>query len=200
MFQYFHQRIMNNRNKLIDIFIKYNSQINLSAIRDPDWIYQKHILDSIELNNFFNFKIWSSIADIGTWGGFPLLPLSITHPECTFTGIDSIRKKVDTVNKMIQEIWIANAKAIWTRIEDYNGPQFDYVTARAVGIIDKIIDWSYELLKKSGFYILYKQYSIEEEKILHKICKQKNLKLIKKHSYTLFAGDIQRMIYILQKN
>jgi len=194
---------MNERKKLIDTFMSYNSQINLSAIRDPEWIYQKHILDSLELNSFFKVASWSYIADIGTWWGFPLLPLAMTNPKSKFLWIDSTRKKIDTVNKMIEEIWIKNAKAVWTRIEDYIPTfeiwKFDYITARAVWMFDKIINRSIKLLKRWGFFIFYKKFSLEEETLLFKIMNAKNLKLVKKHCYKLENDDTERIIYVIQK-
>ena len=79
------------------------------------------------------------LCDIGTGGGFPLLPIAITHPEVQCIGIDATRKKIDAVNEMIAKLKIPNAKGIRTRAEDFKGDNisdkvtgFDYVTARAV--------------------------------------------------------------------
>lgn len=162
-------------------------------------------MDSLEIQKVFPLEDGLDVCDIGTGGGFPFLPLAISYPKVNFTGIDSTRKKVDAVNDMIQELGIQNAKAVRTRVEDFQG-QFDVITARAVGYIDKILQRSYPLLKKGGHYVLYKQVSQQEKTDLLELCKQGNpakdgtsLRLLDEHVYQLFPEDIQRIIYILKK-
>lgn len=186
------------RDKLIEIFLKKNQELNLSAIRDKEWIYQKHILDSLEVEKIIKFKKWETICDIGTWWGFPLLPLAIKNSNNKFVWIDARNKKIKAIQEMCDLLEITNVKTIWNRIEDEKWV-YDYITARAVGYIDKIIFRSYNILKKWGKRILYKQYDQEEKKVLEKICKQKKLNIIKEHKYTLFPWDIPRIIYIIKK-
>ena len=69
---------------LVRVFIEKNSQLNLSAIRDAKWIKIKHINDSVELNKILKIEKWKSVCDIGTGGGFPLLPLAISNPNVKF--------------------------------------------------------------------------------------------------------------------
>lgn len=190
--------IPQNWKPLIHIFLETNKIINLSAIRDEEGVFVKHILDSLELESILTFKEGSSVCDVGTWGGFPLLPLAITTPNCFFIGIDSINKKTIAVNNIIQELKIENAKCIWTRAEDHK-EQYDYVTARAVGYIDKLLHWTYHLIKKWWFLVLYKLYSLEEKEELQKRSQRNRMKIIAEHKYKLFENDIQRVIYILQK-
>lgn len=190
------------RNKLIEIFVEKNNQINLSAIRDPDDILVKHINDSIELNKILKIKNEKIICDIGTGGWFPLLPLAITNPWSNFVGIDARRKKIDAVNDMTDKLWLKNVDCIWSRIEDFKknyNTKFDYITARAVWHIDKIIPWSYDLLKKWWAFILYKQYDESEYQSLINICKKYKLYVQEQHKYKLFSWDIERIIYIIKR-
>lgn len=186
-------------DKLIDTFLEVNSHLNLSAIRDREWVKTKHVMDALEIQNIFPLQDGLKVCDIGTWWWFPLLPLAISYPKVNFVGIDSTRKKVDAINGMIKELGIHNAKAIRTRIEDYQ-EQFDVITARAVGYIDKIFTRSYHLLKKGWHYVLYKQVSEQEKADLLDLCKQWNLSLVTEHVYRLFPEDIERVIYIIRKN
>lgn len=187
-----------NRENLISIFLEKNNQLNLSAIRDYDWVMTKHILDSIELNKFFKLEKWKKVCDIWTGWGFPLLPLAMTNSDVIFVWIDARNKKVNVVNEMISELGIKNTKCIWTRIEDFN-EKFDYITARAVWYIDKIIPRSYELLKKWWYFIFYKQVNEEEFAELKKMCEKYHLEISIQHNYSLFDWDIQRVIYIIKK-
>ena len=190
---------MQNRTPLIQIFLEKNAQLNLSAIRDEEGIFVKHIQDSLEINKILTFPKGVQIVDIGTGGGFPLLPLAMTNPQANFTGIDSIKKKTVAVNEMIQSLGIPNAEVLRTRIEECKGRSFDYVIARAVAYVDKLIPRSYHLLKKGGYFILMKQVNPPEREKLLQITKEKNLILEKEHRYSLFDGDIERVIYMLKK-
>lgn len=186
------------RDNLISIFLEKNNQLNLSAIRDHDWVMNKHILDSIELNNFFGLEKWKAVCDIWTGWWFPLLPLAMTNPDVIFVWLDARRKKVDAVNEMIEKLELKNVKCVWSRIEDFD-EQFDYITARAVWYADKIIPRSYDLLKKWWCFVFYKQYDEEELKVLEKMCEKYKLKIVNTHRYSLFDWDIERVIYIIEK-
>ncbi len=86
-----------------------------------------------------------------------------------------------------------------TRAEDYKEKQFDILTARAVAYIDKLMKFTYHLVKPGGYFVLYKLNSPEEFKDLQKVAKKYKLKLVKIHKYKLFDDDIERVIYVLQK-
>lgn len=187
------------RKQLIQIFLKKNQEINLSAIRDEEGVQIKHINDSLELTTFFQFPERSHIVDIGTWSWFPLIPLALTFPQSQFTGIDSIKKKTLAVNSILEEMEIHNAHVIRTRIEEYKEETFDFLTARAVAYSDQLLKRCYHLVRKGGSFIFFKQKSLEEEEILKKSCKKYHLDIVKKHEYHLFDGDIDRIIYLLKK-
>ena len=186
-------------DNLIQIFLEKNKQINLSAIRDEDWVKVKHIQDSLELEKIINRKEWMRIADIWTWGGFPLMPLAISHPECNFVWIDSVRKKTIAVWEILDELGVKNVEMIWSRIEDIKNQSFDLVSARAVAYSDKLLNRATPLVKKWWRIALMKQVNNEEKKILLDVAKKKKLVLEEEHNYKLFEWDIDRVIYILRK-
>lgn len=99
---------MQERSDLIDLFLETNTKINLSAIRDPQGVYHKHILDSLELTTVINLSQYTTLCDVGTGGGFPLLALAKYSHDHDFslslTGIDARRKKVDAINGMIEKL------------------------------------------------------------------------------------------------
>lgn len=190
------------RKDLIDEFITINSHTNLSAIRDPKDIWVKHIQDALEINKVLILKPESKLCDVGTWGGFPLLPIAISNPKVQCIGIDSTKKKIEAIKEMVDKLKIQNVTATRTRAEEYKDPSiigYDYVTARAVGYIDKILPQIHHLVKKGGRLILYKQYTIEEYQDIIHFGKKYRFVLQKKHKYSLFEGDIQRIIYVLKK-
>ena len=190
-------------DKLIKVFLEKNKQINLSAIRDEQWVQTKHIKDSLVgldiIKKLFSDKEKISLVDVWTGSWFPLLPLAIEESNWNFVWIESVWKKVKAVNDMIQELWLENVEVIWTRAEEYKEKQFDIMTARAVAYIDKLLKFTKHLVKKWWYFVLYKLDSEEEYQDILKNCKKYNLKLIKKHPYKLFEDDVARMIYVLQK-
>ncbi len=188
---------MEKRQKLIDLFVDWNGKINLSAIREPKDIYNKHILDSLELYKIWDFEIWKKVLDVWIWWWFPLLPLAINNPEIEFTGIDSTKKKIMVVNDIIWKLWLKNINAIRKRSEEYK-EKFDYITARAVWYSTKLLPQILHLVKKRWIIILYKQNSEEERQDIVKLCKQYNLIILKEHNYLLYNGDIERKIYFLK--
>lgn len=186
-------------NLLIQKFLEKNKQINLSAIRDENWVMIKHIQDSLEFEKIIDWKEWMRIADIWTGGWFPLMPLAISHPECNFVGIDSVRKKTIAVWEILDELEVRNVEMMRTRIEDIKGLAFDLVTARGVAYADKLLNRATHLVKKWGRIALMKQVNKEEKEVLLETAKKKNLALELEYKYKLFEDDIDRIIYILKK-
>ena len=186
-------------NKLIKYFIEENSKINLSAIRNYEDIKLKHVQDSLKLFEFFSFPSNSQIADVWTGSGFPLLPLAIYSKKCKFVWIESVNKKVKAINRIIKKLQLNNVKVLWSRAENYTQQQFDFVTARAVAYADKLIKYTYHLVKKKGYFIFYKIFSEEEYDTLIKVCNQKKLIIEDRFFYKLFEQDIQRVIYLIRK-
>ncbi len=190
---------MVTRDNLIQVFLKKNEQINLSAIRDPQWVMIKHIKDSLELEKIIDRKKWMRIADIWTGWGFPLMPLAISHPECNFVWIDSVRKKTIAVGEILKELDVKNVEMIWSRIEEVKGQSFDLVTARAVAYSDKLLNWATPLIKKWWRIALMKQQNDEEKQVLINEANKNKLALETEYKYKLFQDDIDRVIYVLKK-
>jgi len=187
------------RKQLIHIFLEKNNQINLSAIRDEDGIYTKHILDALEVQKIFKFEKGIEVCDIGTGGWFPLLPLAIQNPEVKFTGMDCVRKKTIAVEDIAKQLWLTNIELLRKRAEECKDRQFDVITARSVAYVDKLLPWTKHLLKQWGCRILFKQVDEEERQALLRLCKSMNLRLEQRHRYKLFEGDIERVIYVIRR-
>jgi 16S rRNA (guanine527-N7)-methyltransferase len=190
-----------DREKLIAVFLDWNSKINLSAIRDADGVREKHILDSLELLKIIDIDDWLEALDLWTWGGFPLLPLAMMHPKVKRTGIDARKKKVDVVNSMIAELWITNTQAIWWRIEEHK-KQYDLITTRAVAYADQLFSRALPRLRSGGLLAMYKMFTSQEDETILSLMRQYRLKPIALHHYRLEHDlpEVQRILYVLQKN
>ncbi len=195
--------------RFLEIFIEKNSQINLSAIREPSWIILKHFLDSVMLNIFINFgeqqildnrKI--KIADIGTWWWFPLIPLAITNEKIDFLWIDSVWKKLKAIDEFVIDLWIKNIKTINKRAEDVwkdekYREQFDFVVSRSVAYLPTLLEYSIPLLKKWWIFCAYKLDDKEELKSSKKILKKLQTKIIKVKNYKISWQ--KRVIIFMEK-
>lgn len=134
-------------NKFQDLYSVYelwNSKINLISRKDFENLYIHHILHSLSILKFIEFKNGTKVLDVGTGGGFPGVPLAILFPEVEFTLIDGIGKKILAVNSIIKDLKINNAKGINIRAEDLS-EKSDFIVARAVGSLDKF----YPLIQKN---------------------------------------------------
>lgn len=194
-----------DRQNFIDVFLAKNQQLNLSAIRDVDGVFVKHICDAIQLKTVEKqlgiqvLQDGNKVLDVGTGGGIPLLPLACMYPQVQFTWLDSVRKKTEAVLDMAQSMELQNVQVIWSRAEEFKWWQYDCLTARAVAFSDILFKRTYSLVKKWWYFILYKMFSEEEESRLDSYVLQKKMSYISKHYYKLFDDDIQRVIYVIQK-
>jgi 16S rRNA (guanine527-N7)-methyltransferase len=191
---------MKKFEKFLEIFMEKNSQINLSAIRDKDWIIEKHFIDSIMLNVFVELE-WK-VADMWTGWGFPLIPLAIINPEVKFTWIDSVAKKLKAIDEFVEELWLNNvttlnwrAEEIWQNL-DYR-EQFDYVTSRATAYFPTLLEYVIPLLKEGWIFAAYKLDDKEELKSAKKALSRLWAKILKVKNYRL--ADQDRTIVLIQK-
>ena len=137
--------------KLYDLYKELNKKINLISRKDFDNFYLHHVIHSMSLLNYINNKK-IKIIDLGTGGGLPGLPLSIFLNKCEFYLIDSIKKKIDCVNIIVDELNINNVNTINSRVEDIS-IQSDIIISRATSNIDNILKWTKNSIKKKGLLL-----------------------------------------------
>ncbi|MBO5382448.1 MAG: 16S rRNA (guanine(527)-N(7))-methyltransferase RsmG [Bacteroides sp.] len=116
---------------LYDLYIDWNSKINVISRKDITNLYEHHVLHSLGIAKIINFRPGTKVMDLGTGGGFPGIPLAILFPETHFHLVDSIGKKVRVANEVANSIGLKNVTFCHERAEEEK-QKFDFVVSRAV--------------------------------------------------------------------
>ncbi len=124
----------------------WNERINLISRKDAENIEEHHLLHALTMTKVLRPAVGAAFADIGTGGGFPGLVLAIVYPECRFTLVDSVGKKIVAVTAMADELGLKNVRGLAVRAETIR-EKFDYVTGRAVTALPAFLGWAGPLLK-----------------------------------------------------
>lgn len=188
------------------MLIQKNEVINLTAITEFEEVLSKHFLDSLMMIKVKKPINEDSLIDIGTGAGFPGIPLKIVFPELKVVLLDSLNKRVQFLNEVIEELKLENIVAIHGRAEDIAKKeeyreQFTICVSRAVANLSSLSEYCLPFVKIGGSFIPYKSGKIDEELI-----DAKNAifllggKLINKYEFTLPDSDIYRCLLDIKKD
>lgn len=140
---------------------KWNRAYNLTAIRDPQEMLSRHLLDSLSVANFLTGK---RILDVGTGPGLPGIPLAILYPERDFELLDSNGKKTRFLIEARQQLGLKNLVVHCDRVEKLQDAQgFDAITSRAFASLADMANGCEHLLAEEGkLFAMKGQYPTEE--------------------------------------
>lgn len=127
-------------NQLYDLYVLWNSQINVISRKDIDLLFERHVLHSLGIAKVIQFKPGTKILDVGTGGGFPGIPLAIMFPDSQFHLVDSIGKKIKVVNEVALGLGLTNLTSQHERAEKVDG-KYDFVVSRAVTEFPVFYSW-----------------------------------------------------------
>ena len=116
---------------LYELYIDWNSKINVISRKDIENLYEHHVLHSLGIARVIRFRAGSSVMDLGTGGGFPGIPLAILFPDTKFHLVDSIGKKERVATEVANAIGLKNVTFRHARAEEEK-QTFDFVVSRAV--------------------------------------------------------------------
>ena len=192
-----------------EYLIEKNKVMNLTAITEYEEVIVKHFLDSLSIvkagcfeQNALNGK---SVIDIGTGAGFPGIPLKIAFPQLKITLLDSLNKRVNFLNEVIEILGLSKVEAVHGRAEDYAKQKeyrecFDFCVSRAVANLSTLSEYCIPFVKEGGCFISYKSGKIDEELSQAgnavKILGGKVLDVVK---FPLMGTDMDRSFVIIKK-
>ena len=192
-------------SELLNLLVKRNAQMNLTAIREPEQIRQKHFADSLAIGLWDGFKGTERVLDLGTGGGFPGLPIKIMYPGADVTMLDSKKKKLGFIDEVIDELELGGACTLWARAEDaahvaaYRG-QYDLVVSRAVAYLPSLIECAVPFLKKGGVFAAYKQGDHDDEiEASGKILTLTGARITQEIVYEIDGVDDTRRLLLIEK-
>ncbi|ROQ44043.1 16S rRNA m(7)G-527 methyltransferase [Pseudomonas putida] len=127
------------------LLIKWNKAYNLTAVRNPDEMVSRHLLDSLSVMPFIHSDTerW---LDVGSGGGMPGIPLAILHPHKQVTVLDSNGKKTRFLTQVKLELKLDNLQVIHSRVEAFQPEQpFSGIVSRAFSSMENFTNWTRHL-------------------------------------------------------
>jgi 16S rRNA (guanine527-N7)-methyltransferase len=141
----------------LDLLLRWNRRINLTAIRSPEECVTRHFGESLYLSR--SMELHGKLLDIGSGAGFPGLALKIAFPALSVTLLEPVTKKRAFLKEVARVCGMNCVEARGERLEDFAGieptPCYDSVTARAVGRWNELISLAADCLKPGGQIFLW---------------------------------------------
>ncbi len=141
-------------DKYYNLLVEWNKVMNLTGITEKKDVYLKHFYDSLTIFKAIDLNNYHTLCDIGTGAGFPGLVIKILFPHLNITLVDSLNKRINFLNEVIDKLSLENIIAIHSRVEEYQlKNHFDIVTCRAVSHLRTILEYSIPLVKVNGYFV-----------------------------------------------
>ena len=183
--------------------LEWNEKINLTAITTPKDVIIKHFIDSMTINKYI--KPNTKLIDIGTGAGFPGVLIKIIRDDSNITLMDSLNKRINFLNEVIEKNELKNINTIHARAEELARnkqyrEQYDIATSRAVAPLNVLLEYMLPFVKIGGYCICMKGSNIDSE-ITNS---QKALKLLNGEietidTFNLPGTDYGRNIILIRK-
>ncbi|WP_295803913.1 16S rRNA (guanine(527)-N(7))-methyltransferase RsmG [uncultured Microbulbifer sp.] len=182
----------------LDLFARWNAAYNLSAVRDPAEMLERHIIDSLSVVNLCGTSAddTSPLIDVGSGGGVPGIPLAIVHPHRPISLLDSNGKKSRFQFQVASQLKLANIDVVNQRVEAYQPEQkYAGVVSRAFASLQDMVAGSEHLLAPEGrFYAMKGKIPEDELSAL-----PKGIKVERIHALSVPGCDAERHLIVLSR-
>ena len=155
-------------HRFYEMVIEKNKVMNLTAITDYEDFVIKHFVDSLMITKVTDMTMPISILDIGTGAGFPGVPIKIVYPETEVLLLDSLNKRLNFLNEVIEELDLKDIVTIHSRAEELQAKgeyreNFDLCVSRAVSALPTLSEYCLPYVKPGGKFVAYKATGADEE-------------------------------------
>lgn len=188
-----------------ELLIEWNRVMNLTAITDFDDVLKKHFLDSLSLVKIYSDFSDKTLIDIGTGAGFPGIPLKIIFPELKITLLDSLNKRINFLNTVIEELELKDIETLHGRAENFSKKEllrekYDICVSRAVANLSTLSEYCLPYVKVGGGFISYKSgKSVEEIEGAKKAISILGGKIENTVEFIIPDSDISRNLILIRK-
>ena len=151
-----------------NMVVEKNKVMNLTGITEFDEFIDKHYIDSLSIVNAVDMTRVNSIIDVGTGAGFPGIPLKIAFPHLKITLLDSLNKRINFLNEVIEALGLQNVETCHGRAEDFGHKkeyreQYDLCASRAVANLSTLTEYCLPFVKVGGQFVSYKSGNVDNE-------------------------------------
>ena len=188
-----------------EMLVEWNEFMNLTAITEYNEVMKKHFIDSISLIKAYDVTKSAKVIDVGTGAGFPGLALKIAYPNLQVTLLDSLNKRIQFLNEVIDKLQLDGVETIHGRAEDFAKAgklreTFDLCVSRAVANLSTLSEYCLPFVKVGGQFISYKSEKITEEmSAADNAIKLLGGKVKDQVEFTLPESDIYRNLFVIEK-
>ncbi len=143
------------------LLMEWNQRMNLTAIREPELIRQRHFFDSLSCATVTKDLNGLALADVGTGAGFPGVPLKILYPQLRLTLIESVAKKTQFLTAVVAALGLSDVNILAERVEVLGQQvlhrgQYDWVVARGVAKLRVLVEYLLPLCRIGGHVLAQK--------------------------------------------
>lgn len=155
-------------SRYMELLLRWNERVNLTAITAPRDVYVKHFYDSLTPVLVHDFTGDERLIDVGTGAGFPGIPLKIAFPRLRLTLLDALKKRIAFLEAVVHELALDDVQLIHGRAEDWgrdarHREQYDMAISRAVARLNVLSEYCLPFVRPGGVFVAMKGSDVADE-------------------------------------